>query len=49
MVLAQNQRDQRKEDLEINSHSYSHLILDEGATNIYWKKTTALLELWPKW
>jgi hypothetical protein len=29
-----------REDPEINSHSYSHLIFDKGAKNIHWRKSS---------
>jgi hypothetical protein len=38
MVLAQKQICGIIGDTEINPHSYSHLILNIGSKNIYWKK-----------
>jgi hypothetical protein len=48
MVLAQNRHEEqwnKIEDLDMNPHSYAHLIFDKGAKNIQWRKRQPLQQM----
>jgi hypothetical protein len=48
MVLSQNRHEEqwnKIEDLDMNPHSYAHLIFDKGAKNIQWRKRQPLQQM----